>query len=70
MGTYLSRLASANAGGIYLTRQQGKRVEEGEDLNQGKDSPIISQLSPKLKEFVRVKKIADQMIGTIHIDRS
>ena len=41
MGTYLSRLASANAGGIYLTRQGKSR--EGEDLNLGEDSPIISQ---------------------------
>ena len=41
MGTYLSRLASANAGGIYLTRQGKSR--EGEDLNLGEDSPIIFQ---------------------------
>ena len=41
MGTYLSRLASANAGGIYLTRQGKSR--EGEDLNLGEDSPSIFQ---------------------------
>ena len=61
MGTYLSRLASANAGGIYLTRQGKSR--EGEDLNLGEDSPIIFQADEFLEK-------SSEICSEIHLDVS